>query len=82
LNFDDRWWWRSIFCGGSTGFFILGYCFYYFFYRSEMHGLMQTCFYFGYMGLACYAFFLLLGMVGFRASLLFVQAIYRAIKCD
>ena len=79
---DHRWWWRSIFCGGSTGFFILGYCFYYFFYRSEMHGLMQTCFYFGYMGLACYAFFLLLGMVGFRASLLFVQSIYRAIKCD
>ncbi len=79
---DHRWWWRSIFCGGSTGFFILGYCFYYFFARSEMKGFMQTCFYFGYMGLACYVFFLMLGMVGFRASLLFVRAIYKAIKCD
>ena len=79
---DHHWWWRSILCGGSTGFFILGYCFYYFYYRSEMHGLMQTSFYFGYMGLACYALFLMLGMVGFRASLLFVRGIYRAIKSD
>ena len=79
---DHHWWWRSIFCGGSTGFFILGYCWYYFYYRSEMDGLMQTSFYFGYMGLACYAFFMMLGMVGFRASLVFVRGIYKAIKSD
>ncbi|UPQ97787.1 nonaspanin [Chloropicon primus] len=79
---DYHWWWRSILCGGSTGFYILGYCYYYFYYRSEMDGLMQTSFYFGYMGLVCYAFFMMLGMVGFRASQLFVRSIYRAIKCD
>jgi len=79
---DHRWWWHSLMCGGSTAFFILGYCFYYYFGRSDMTGLMQTSFYFGYSGLVCYAFFLLLGMVGYRASLLFVRSIYKAIKCD
>ncbi len=37
-----RWWWRSFLCGGSTGIFIFGYCFYYYFARSDMSGLMQV----------------------------------------
>jgi len=79
---DHEWWWRSVFCGGSTGFFIYGYCFYYYNIRSGMVGLMQTSFFFGYMGCVCYGFFLMLGSVGYRASLLFVRHIYRAIKCE
>ncbi|MEW5307798.1 MAG: hypothetical protein WDW36_010174 [Sanguina aurantia] len=79
---DHRWWWRSFLCGGSTGVFIYGYCFYFFFMRSEMSGFMQTSFFFGYNALVCYAFFLMLGSVGFRASLMFVRHIYRAIKCE
>jgi len=31
---DHRWWWRSFLCGGSTAFFVLGYCFFYYHYRS------------------------------------------------
>jgi hypothetical protein len=27
---DHRWWWRSFLCGGSTAFFVLGYCFFYY----------------------------------------------------
>jgi hypothetical protein len=73
---------RSVFCGGSTGFFIYGYCYYYYFVRSDMTGLMQTSFFFGYMGCVCYGFFLMLGSVGYRASLVFVRHIYRAIKCE
>eukprot|EP00798_Chlamydomonas_sp_ICE-L_P021840 gene21840-28870_t len=79
---DHRWWWRSFVCGGSTGLFVFGYCFYYYFVRSDMTGLMQTSFFFGYNGLVCYAFFLMLGSVGFRASLIFIRHIYRAIKCE
>lgn len=30
---DHRWWWRSFLCGGSTAFFVLGYCFFYYHYR-------------------------------------------------
>ncbi len=37
-----RWWWRSFLCGGSTGLFIFGYCFYYYYARSDMTGLMQV----------------------------------------
>ncbi|KAF6261065.1 hypothetical protein COO60DRAFT_1700018 [Scenedesmus sp. NREL 46B-D3] len=79
---DHRWWWRSFLCGGSTAFFILGYCFFYYHYRSEMHGLMQTSFFFGYNAIVCFAFFLMLGSIGWRASLLFVRSIYKAIKCE
>ncbi|XP_072991309.1 transmembrane 9 superfamily member 3 [Typha latifolia] len=79
---DHEWWWRSFLCGGSTGFFVYGYCLYYYYARSDMSGFMQTSFFFGYMACICYAFFLMLGMVGFRAALLFVRHIYRSIKCE
>ncbi|BBN04783.1 ABC-2 type transport system permease protein [Marchantia polymorpha subsp. ruderalis] len=79
---DHRWWWRSVLCGGSTGLFIFGYCFYYYFARSEMSGFMQTSYFFGYMSCVCFGFFLMLGTIGFRASLLFVRHIYRSIKCE
>uniref|UniRef100_A0A804R983 Transmembrane 9 superfamily member n=1 Tax=Zea mays TaxID=4577 RepID=A0A804R983_MAIZE len=79
---DHEWWWRSFLCGGSTGFFVYGYCLYYYYARSDMSGFMQTSFFFGYMACICYAFFLMLGMVGFRASLFFVRHIYKSIKCE
>ena len=65
---DHHWWWRALFCGGSTGFFVYGYCFYYFYARSDMNGFMQTSFYFGYMFMICYGFFLMLGTVGARPA--------------
>ncbi len=79
VNTPCRWWWRSFLCGGSTGIFVYGYCFYYYYARSDMNGFMQTSFFFGYNAVVCYAFFLMLGSVGFQASLLFVRHIYR---CD
>ena len=77
---DHRWWWRSIACGGSTGVFIFGYCFYYFRARSDMSGFMQTSFFFGYMGLICYGFFLMLGTVGYYSSLSFCKHIFKNLK--
>ncbi|XP_059065677.1 transmembrane 9 superfamily member 2-like isoform X1 [Cryptomeria japonica] len=79
---DHEWWWRSMLCGGSTGVYIFGYSLYYYFTRSDLTGLMQTSFFFGYNACICYGFFLMLGTVGFRASLLFVRHIYHSIKCD
>jgi len=79
---DHRWWWRSFFSGGSTGFFVLGYCVFYYHYRSEMSGFLQTTFFFGYMSIVCLGFFLMLGAVGFASALTFIKYIYRAIKCD
>lgn len=79
---DHEWWWRAFLCGGSTGIFIYGYCLYYYHARSDMSGFMQTSFFFGYMACICYGFFLMLGAIGFRASLLFVRHIYGSIKCE
>jgi len=79
---DYRWWWRALFSGGSTAWYIFGYAAFFFLYRSEMNGFMQAAFFFGYVALVCYIFFLLLGMMGFIASFMFVQRIYRVIKSD
>ncbi|KAH9794294.1 transmembrane 9 superfamily member 2 [Citrus sinensis] len=62
--------------------FIYPYCMYYYYARSDMSRFMQTSFFFGSMACNCYGFFLMLGMIGFRASLLFVRHIYRSIKCE
>mmetsp|Transcript_41743 Transcript_41743/g.94262 ORF Transcript_41743/g.94262 Transcript_41743/m.94262 type:complete len:597 (-) Transcript_41743:525-2315(-) len=79
---DHRWWWRSFFSGGSTGLFIYGYSFFYFFQRSSMGGWLQGSFYFGYMAIISYAFFLMLGFVGFYSSLVFIKHIYGVVKTD
>jgi len=79
---DHRWWWRSLFSGGSTGGFIYVYCFFYYFHRSEMYGFLQGSFFFGYMAVACYAFSVMMGTVGFYSSFIFVRNIYQAIKSD
>eukprot|EP00538_Stauroneis_constricta_P011240 CAMPEP_0119558392 /NCGR_PEP_ID=MMETSP1352-20130426/10752_1 /TAXON_ID=265584 /ORGANISM="Stauroneis constricta, Strain CCMP1120" /LENGTH=628 /DNA_ID=CAMNT_0007605737 /DNA_START=23 /DNA_END=1909 /DNA_ORIENTATION=- len=79
---DHRWWWAAYVNGGMTGLFIYLYSFYYYFHRSGMSGLLQTSFYFGYMGVVSFAFFLMLGSAGFQFSLLFVKYIYSRVKCD
>lgn len=79
---DHRWWWRSFLCGGATGLYIYAYALYFFYARSNMGGLMQTSFYFGYNFVMCYAVFLMLGAVGWAASLAFVKYMFRSIKSD
>lgn len=79
---DHRWWWRSFLCGGSTGLFVYAYAFYYYSARSDMSGLMQAAFYFGYNALVCLAFFLMLGYVGWRSSLTFIRRIFREVKVE
>lgn len=79
---DHRWWWRSFLCGGSTAAFVYAYCAYYYLARSGMSGFMQTAFFFGYNAMVCYGFFLMLGTVGWRASLTFVRTIFKSIHLD
>jgi len=42
----------------------------------------QASFFFGYMAMVCGGFFVMLGTIGWRASLLFVRHIYKAIKAE
>lgn len=79
---DHRWWWRSLACGASTGLFVAAYAVYFFFAQSDMEGLMQSSFFFGYTGVCCWALSLMLGFVGWRSSLSFVRGMYRAIKSE
>jgi len=79
---DHRWWWAAFCNGGATGLFVFSYSFYYFFHRSNMDGMLQLSFYFGYMAVVSYAFFLMLGFVGFTSSFIFVNYIYGAVKTD
>ncbi|KAE8729406.1 Transmembrane 9 superfamily member 5 [Hibiscus syriacus] len=78
---DYQWWWRSVLCGGSTSIFMFAYGIY-FYARSSMSGLLQFSFFVGYNACMCYAFFLMLGTVGFRSSLMFVRYIYRSVKSE
>jgi hypothetical protein len=41
---------------------------------------MQTMFFFGYNAIACYAFFLMLGTIGWWSSHVFVFRIFQAVK--
>jgi hypothetical protein len=79
---DHRWWWTVVFNGGSTGIFIFAYSFFYYYHRSNMDGLLQLSFYFGYTGVVSYAFFQMLGFVGFFSAFSFVDYIYRAVKAE
>jgi transmembrane 9 superfamily protein 3 len=55
---------------------------YYFFWKTKMNGFLQSCFYFGYMGLFSIAFFMLCGTIGQAGASAFVKRIYRNIKSD
>ncbi|ETO15621.1 hypothetical protein RFI_21749 [Reticulomyxa filosa] len=77
---DWRWWWRSFATAGSPGIYILGYAVFYYYYRSYMNGVLQAAFFFGYVGAVSYAFFLMLGAVGWWSTFLFLKQIYGAIK--
>lgn len=79
---DHRWWWTVFFNGGSIGLFIFGYSFFFYFHRSNMNGLLQLSFYFGYTAIAAYAFFMMLGFVGFSSAFAFVDYIYSVVKTD
>lgn len=54
----------------------------YFYARSNMTGFMQLSFFIGYNACMCYAFFLMLGAISFRVSLIFVRHIYGAVKSE
>lgn len=79
---DHRWQWRSYLCGASTGAFVAAYSLYFYAFQSDMDGLMQGAFFFGYSGVCCWALAVMLGWVGWRASLAFVRGMYRAIKSE
>jgi transmembrane 9 superfamily member 3 len=83
LNAEDwRWWWTSFLSSASTALYVFLYSVYYFFFKTHMHGFLQTAFYFGYTFLFCFAMALLCGTIGVIGAKWFVTTIYRNIKVD
>jgi transmembrane 9 superfamily protein 3 len=83
LNAEDhRWQWHAFLSGASTALYVFLYAAYYFVFRTEMTGFLQTVFYFGYTALGCMALGIVTGTVGLFAARTFVHAIFRSIKVD
>lgn len=83
LNAEDyRWHWASFASGGSTAVYVYLYAIYYFFTKTRMSGVMQTAYYFGYMGMFSFGLFIMTGSIGFIGANIFIRRIYQYIKSD
>ena len=83
LNAENyHWQWTSFATGASTSVYVFLYSVYYFFFRTSMHGLLQTAFYFGYTFLLTLSIGLLCGTLGHNASSQFVKRIFGNVKVD
>ena len=58
------------------------YAAFYYVYRSEMTGVLQATFFFGYLLMVSYAFALMCAALAFTSAHTFVRHIYRSIKID
>lgn len=83
LNAEDpRWQWHAFFSGASTALYVFAYAVYYFLFRTEMTGFLQTVFYFGYTLLGCLGLGMITGTIGVLSASVFVHAIFSSIKID
>ena len=81
LNAENYLWqWTAFGSGASTSAYVFVYGIYYFVFKTQMHGFLQTCFYFGYMTLIAVNLGLLCGTLGYGASNRFVRAIFANVK--
>jgi transmembrane 9 superfamily protein 3 len=50
LNAENyNWQWIALGSAGSTSFYVFLYSIFYFYYKTQMSGLLQVAYYFGYM---------------------------------
>jgi transmembrane 9 superfamily protein 3 len=83
LNAENyHWQWIAFLSAGSTALYVSLYSVFYFFYKTQMTGLLQISFYFGYTFLFCVALFLMTGTIGSWGANVFVRKIYRDVKID
>lgn len=83
LNSENYLWqWTAFYSGGSTALYVFLYSIYYFVFKTSMHGLVQTSFYFGYMLLISLGVGTLCGTLGHWAANKFVRTIFQNVKVD
>jgi len=81
-NENYKWWWQSLWCGGSSAVYLFLYSIIYFNSRLNIEKTTSVLLYFGTMWQISFCFFLVTGAIGFLSSLYFVRAIYSSIKVD
>lgn len=83
LNAENyHWQWTAFGSGASTSAYVFLYGIYYFWFKTQMHGLLQTMYYFGYMSLIAISLGLLCGTIGHGAASRFVRVIFQNVKLD
>ena len=83
LNAENYLWqWTAFASGASTAGYVFVYGIYYFIFKTQMNGFLQTSYYFGYMGLIAVNLGLLCGVLGHAAASKFVRAIFQNVKVD
>jgi len=83
LNAENYLWqWTAFASGASTALYVYVYGIYYFLFKTQMNGFLQTSFYFGYMLLISTTLGILCGTLGHSASSKFVRAIFNNVKVD
>lgn len=83
LNAEDwRWPWTAFLSGASTSLYVLLYSVYYFFTKTQMTGLFQVSYYFGYTSIFSLGLGIMCGTIGYVGSSLFVRRIFANVKGD
>ena len=81
-NENYHWHWMSFFAPASVTFYVFLYSIYYFLYKTEMTGALQTVFFFTFSAILSCITGITCGFVGFASSAWFVRRIYTNIKTD
>ncbi|KAH8855777.1 Transmembrane 9 superfamily member 2 [Schistosoma japonicum] len=79
---DYRWWWRSLYTGAGTSFYLFIYSIHYFVARLEFQDAVSAFLYFGYTLIILWLNFLFTSCIGFYACFWFVRKIYGVVKVD
>ena len=83
LNAEDyRWQWMSFLSSASTAVYVFLYSIYFFMVKTNMHGALQTSYFFGYTAILCCMIAIVTGTTGFIGARAFVTAIYGPLKVD
>ncbi|RKO98173.1 hypothetical protein CXG81DRAFT_17073 [Caulochytrium protostelioides] len=79
---DYGWWWRSFMTSGSCAFYVFLYSTWFYFSVLTMSDMTSTLIYFALNLMLAFVLFVLMGTVGFFASLWSIRRIYASIKID
>mmetsp|Transcript_60971 Transcript_60971/g.120026 ORF Transcript_60971/g.120026 Transcript_60971/m.120026 type:complete len:602 (-) Transcript_60971:135-1940(-) len=83
LNAENyNWQWIALGSAGSTSCYVFLYSIFYFYYKTQMTGMLQVTYYFGYMALFCIGMFFMCGALGVWGANFFVHKIYQNVKID